>query len=143
MCGRSCPSASAQRGRANALRAIETTQGTLRNVFLDEVPLDQVTYSTTVEDLDIVPSDLTLSQVEYARPVGAETGLARALTRAHAYDVTYAAELEQVRARRDPRAGGAAGRGARGVARRAVRPARARKGAPLSPAAQHTKGNIQ
>ncbi len=52
-----------QEGSASDWLRTETTQGTLRNVFLDEVPLDQVTYSTTVEDLDIVPSDLTLSQL--------------------------------------------------------------------------------
>jgi chromosome partitioning protein len=77
-----------QEGSASDWLRTQARQGTLRNVFLDEMPLDQVTYSTCVDDLEIVPSDLTLTQVEYARPVGAETALGTAIARSFQYDVT-------------------------------------------------------
>ena len=77
-----------QEGSASDWLRTPAKQGTLRNVFLDEMPLDQVTYSTCVDDLEIVPSDLTLAQVEYARPVGAETALGAAIAKSYHYDVT-------------------------------------------------------
>lgn len=77
-----------QEGSASDWLRTHARQGTLRNVFLDEMPLDQVTYSTCVDDLEIVPSDLTLAQVEYARPVGAETALGAAIAKSYQYDVT-------------------------------------------------------
>lgn len=77
-----------QEGSASDWLRTPAKQGTLRNVFLDEMPLDQVTYSTCVDDLEIVPSDLTLAQVEYARPVGAETALGAAIAKSYQYDVT-------------------------------------------------------
>jgi chromosome partitioning protein len=77
-----------QEGSASDWLRTPAKQGTLRNVFLDEMPLDQVTYSTCVDDLEIVPSDLTLAQVEYARPVGAETALGAAIAKSYHFDVT-------------------------------------------------------
>jgi chromosome partitioning protein len=77
-----------QEGSASDWLRTPAGRGTLRNVFLDQMPLDQVTYSTCVDDLEIVPSDLTLAQVEYARPAGAETVLGAAIAKAYQYDVT-------------------------------------------------------
>ena len=77
-----------QEGSASDWLRPGTDHGTLRNVFLDEASLDAVTYATGCAELDIVPSDLTLTQVEYSRPVGAETALAAAIAAAHHYDVT-------------------------------------------------------
>ena len=77
-----------QEGSASDWLRTAADHGTLRNVFLDEVSLDAVTYETGCPNLDIVPSDLTLTQVEYSRPVGAETALASAIADAHPYDVT-------------------------------------------------------
>ncbi len=77
-----------QEGSASDWLRIEPEHGTLRSVFLEDAPLDQVTYPTAVPGLAIAPSDLTLSQVEYARPVGAETALGKAVAKSHRYDVT-------------------------------------------------------
>jgi chromosome partitioning protein len=77
-----------QEGSASDWLRTHAGRGTLVNVFLNGMPLDQVTYSTCVDDLEIVPSDLTLAQVEYARPAGAETALGAAIAKSYHYDVT-------------------------------------------------------
>lgn len=77
-----------QEGSASDWLRTPASQGTLVDVFLHGIPIDQVTYSTCVDDLEIVPSDLTLAQVEYTRPVGAETALGAAIAKSYQYDVT-------------------------------------------------------
>ncbi|MFJ7497837.1 ParA family protein [Streptomyces sp. NPDC097727] len=52
----------------------------LRSVFFDECSLAEATYPTLFEGVDIVPSGLDLSRVEYERPIGAENAIAAALT---------------------------------------------------------------
>lgn len=51
----------------------------LRSVFFDECSLAEATYPTLFEGIDMVPSGVDLSRVEYERPIGAEQGLAAAL----------------------------------------------------------------
>ena len=77
-----------QEGSASDWLRTPARQGTLVDVFLQGIPLDQVTCSTCVDHLEIVPSDLTLAQVEYARPAGAETALGAAIAMSYQYDVT-------------------------------------------------------
>jgi chromosome partitioning protein len=66
----------------------------LRSVFFDECSLAEATYPTLFENVDIVPSGVDLSRVEYERPIGAEQALAAALaqeaeeTGGSPYDVT-------------------------------------------------------
>lgn len=52
---------------------------TLRSVFYRKASLAEATYPTLFENIDIVPSDITLKQVEYKRPLAPETALVRAL----------------------------------------------------------------
>jgi chromosome partitioning protein len=77
-----------QEGSASDWLRTPARQATLVDVFLQGIPLDQVTYSTGVDGLVIVPSDLTLAQVEYAGPAGAETALGAAIAMSYQYDVT-------------------------------------------------------
>ncbi|MDV9190952.1 AAA family ATPase [Streptomyces sp. SR27] len=51
----------------------------LRSVFFDECTLAEATYPTLFDGVDIVPSGLDLSRVEYERPIGAETAIAAAI----------------------------------------------------------------
>ncbi|WP_406498995.1 AAA family ATPase [Streptomyces sp. NBC_00846] len=67
----------------------------LRSVFFDECSLSEATYPTLFEGVDIVPSGLDLSRVEYERPIGAENAIAAAIAEEVAdaggrspYDVT-------------------------------------------------------
>lgn len=62
----------------------------LRAVFFDEATLDEATAPTTVERLDLVPSDHTLGQVEYAKDqiVDVNSTLQAALEEAKPYAFT-------------------------------------------------------
>ncbi|MFE9783648.1 ParA family protein [Streptomyces sp. NPDC005775] len=51
----------------------------LRSVFFDECTLAEATYPTLFEGVDVVPSGLDLSRVEYERPIGAENAIAAAI----------------------------------------------------------------
>jgi chromosome partitioning protein len=52
---------------------------TLRSVFYGECTLAEATYPTLFENIDIVPSNVTLKEVEYNRPYAPELALSRAL----------------------------------------------------------------
>ncbi|WP_331740139.1 ParA family protein (plasmid) [Streptomyces albidoflavus] len=54
-------------------------QHSLRSVFFDEATLAEATYPTRFKGIDVVPSGVDLSRVEYERPIGAEQALAAAL----------------------------------------------------------------
>jgi chromosome partitioning protein len=56
----------------------EGPRHSLRSVFFDECTLAEATYPTRFEGIDVVPSDVDLSRVEYERPIGAEQALAAA-----------------------------------------------------------------
>ncbi|MFD5493389.1 ParA family protein [Streptomyces sp. NPDC127091] len=51
----------------------------LRSLFFDECSLAEATYPTLFAGVDIVPSGVDLSRVEYERPIGAEQALAAAI----------------------------------------------------------------
>lgn len=56
----------------------EGPRHSLRSVFFDECTLAEATYPTLFEGVDIVPSGVDLTRVEYERPIGAENALAAA-----------------------------------------------------------------
>lgn len=58
----------------------EVPRHSLRSVFFDECTLAGATYPTLFEGIDIVPSGVDLTRVEYERPIAAESALATALT---------------------------------------------------------------
>jgi chromosome partitioning protein len=62
--------------------------GTLKDIYFDEATLDEVTYPTAYENLYIVPATIELTQVEFARPVGAEAALRNAIAEAEPFDCT-------------------------------------------------------
>ncbi|MGW5216156.1 ParA family protein [Streptomyces sp. NPDC004051] len=51
----------------------------LRSLFFDECSLAEATYPTLFAGVDVVPSGVDLSRVEYERPIGAEQALAAAI----------------------------------------------------------------
>lgn len=57
----------------------EGPRHSLRSVFFDECTLAEATYPTLFEGIDVVPSGIDLSRVEYERPIGAENAIAAAL----------------------------------------------------------------